>query len=156
MSHDTLWSCDHSNNINFVDVIKGVVPRSLVCNINSFVKNINITRQILSIFYNNIYLDINNEIWKPRCERMMVDEFHANIDRKKKHKKCDSQFIRSSSNSSKNTFSYSGLGMVNYIELGGEWLQNYGSYFQFVINCVINFLFETRSVLRLKTFSWHW
>ena len=60
LSHDTLWSCDHSNNINFVDVIKGVVPQSLVCNINSFVKNINITRQILSIFYNNIYLDIIN------------------------------------------------------------------------------------------------
>ena len=109
LSHDTLWSCDPSNNINFVDVIKGVVPRSLVCNINSFVNNINITRQILSIFYNNIYLDINNEIWKP-------DEFHANIDRKKKHKKCDSQFIRSSSNSSRNTFSFSGLGMVNHIE----------------------------------------
>src|SRR6266498_3414466 len=107
-------------------------------------------------FYNNIYLDINNEIWKPRCERMMVDEFHANIDRKKKHKKCDSQFIRSSSNSSRNTFSYSGLGMVNHIELGGEWLQYYGSYFRFVINCVINFLFETRGVLRLKTFSCHW
>ena len=137
-------------------MIKGVVPQFLVLKINSFVHNINITRQILSIFYNNIYLDINNEIWKPRCERMLVDEFHAGIDRKKKHKKCDSNFIRSSTNSSRYTFNFDGLGMVNHIELGGEWLQHYNSGFWFAVNYVSIFLIETRSVLRLKTFSWHW
>ena len=156
LTHSTLWSCDHTNNLNFIDVIKGVVPQFLVLKINSFVHNINITRQILSIFYNNIYLDINNEIWKPRCERMVVDEFHAGIDRKKKHKQCDSNFIRSSTNSSRNTFNFDGLGMVNHIELGGEWLQHYHSGFWCTVNYVSIFLIETRSVLRLKTFSWHW
>src|SRR5205814_8199540 len=105
------------NNLNFIDVIKGVVPQFLVLKINSFVHNINITRQILSIFYNNIYLDINNEIWKPRCERMVVDEFHAGIDRKKKHKKCDSNYIRSSTNSSHNTFRIR-WGVVTTLQFG--------------------------------------
>jgi ribonuclease HI len=128
LSHDTLWSCDQVvNSFNFVHIIKGIVPLFLFTKINSFARNTKITKTILSIFYNNIYLDINKQIWKPRCERMMVDEFHANINRKSKRQKCPSSTVRPFTNSSRISYNFTYLGIEKSIEFGGDWLQYYSS-----------------------------
>ncbi|RIA91642.1 hypothetical protein C1645_821726 [Glomus cerebriforme] len=43
--------------------------------------------QTLAFNYNRIYMDINNLIWKPRCDQQILNETNAGIDRKSKYKK---------------------------------------------------------------------
>ncbi|PKY44175.1 hypothetical protein RhiirA4_418829 [Rhizophagus irregularis] len=50
----------------------------------TFGSSSSITRQILSVFINDINMNVNKEIWKPRCEQMLVDELHAGINKKSK------------------------------------------------------------------------
>ena len=60
---------------------------------------------------------------------MLVEECYANISKKKKFKKCSSNFIRLFTNSHRSNFTYSSLGIMKHIELGGKWLQHYSSQF---------------------------
>jgi hypothetical protein len=114
-----------------------VVPLSLFNVIDSYLHNKFLSRQILSVFINNIFIDINQLIWQPRCERMLLDEFHAGITTHSKRQKCPSSISRSPTTSRLALSNFTYLGIVNSIDFGGEWLTYYLANFQIVVNCVI-------------------
>ena len=88
LSHPTLWTIDASDShLTFIDLIKGIVPSFLVRIINDFIKDSLIIRAIISLLYNNIYLDVMERIWKPRCEVVNRMEQHMNITSRNKKKK---------------------------------------------------------------------
>jgi hypothetical protein len=147
--HDDLWTISFQpDRFTFIDLIKGVVPLSLFKVIDSYLHNTSLSRQILSVFVNNIFIDINQLIWQPCCDRMLLDEFHAGITKHSKRQKCPSSISRSPTTSRPAFSNFSNLGIVNSIDLGGEWLTYYSSNFQIVVNCVIFLL--SRPILYLQ------
>jgi ribonuclease HI len=136
--HDDLWIISfRSDRFTFIDLIKGVVPLSLFNIINSFLHNNSLSRQILSVFINNIFIDINQLIWQPRCDRILLDEYHAGITKHSKRQICPSDITRSPTTSRPAFSNFTNLGIVNSIDFGGEWLSYYSSNFWIVVNCVI-------------------
>jgi hypothetical protein len=68
---------------------------------------------------------------------MLLDEFHAGITKHSKRQKCPSS-ISCSPTTSRPAFSnFSNLGLVNSIDVGGEWLTYYSTNFWIMVNCVI-------------------
>jgi hypothetical protein len=147
--HDNLWTIFYRpDQFTFIDLIKGVVPLSLFKVIDSYLYNISLSRQILSVFINNIFIDINQLIWQPRCEHMLLDEFHAGITKHLKRQKCPSSISHSPTTSRPAFSNFTYLGIVNSIDFGGEWLTYYSSNFWIVVNCVIFLL--SRPILYLR------
>jgi ribonuclease HI len=147
--HDDLWTLAFQpDQFTFIDLIKGVVPLSLFNVIESYLHNKSLSQQILSVFINNIFIDINQLIWQPRCERMLLDELHAGITKHSKRQKCPSSISRSPTTSRSAFSNFTNLGIVNSIDFGGEWLTYYSSNFWIVVNCVI-FLFS-KPILYLR------
>jgi hypothetical protein len=146
--HDDLWTIAfRPDQFTFIDLIKGVVPLSLFNDIDSFLHNKSLS-QILSVFINNIFIDINQLIWQPRCDHMLLDEFHAGITKHSKRQKCPSSISRSPTTSRPAFSNFTYLGIVNSIDFGGEWLTYYSANFQIVVNCVIFLL--SRPILYLR------
>jgi hypothetical protein len=136
--HNDLWIISsRSDRFTFIDLIKGVVPLSLFNVINSLLHNNSLSRQILSVFINNIFIDINQLIWQPRCDRMLLDEYHAGITKHSKRQNCPSDIARSPTTSRPAFSNFTNLGIVNSIDFGGEWLTYYSANFWIVVNCVI-------------------
>ena len=76
-----------------IDLIKGIIPKVLSDSINNFIKNRMHTKEIITNFINELQKEILEEIWKPRCEIMLVNEQFAGIDRKQKYKKKPLNYI---------------------------------------------------------------
>ena len=84
LDHDTLWSLSYNKNaFTFIDFIKGIIPSFIFYNVQISV----VTQLIISIFLNNIYLDIITQIWKLRCEEVICKEQHLNINKRTKKKR---------------------------------------------------------------------
>ncbi|RIA79941.1 hypothetical protein C1645_839603 [Glomus cerebriforme] len=98
-----LWSLSSNYTLNFIDLVKGIVPKVLFDFIFSFVKNNSITLDILFQFYNNIYKEFMEFVWIPRCEIQLVLERSHNIHRKQKFIRRNSSNPRSNSSSSYNS-----------------------------------------------------
>ncbi|CAJ0826709.1 10409_t:CDS:1, partial [Entrophospora sp. SA101] len=49
-------------------------------------------------FHKELQKEILEEIWKPRCEIMLINEHSAGIDRKQKHKKKPLNYVSTISN----------------------------------------------------------
>jgi ribonuclease HI len=121
----SFWSLiDNSNSLTFIDLIKGIVPTSLTQIVNSHVNNIDKTRLILSIFFNNIYLDIMFHIWKPRCDDMLRKEQHLGLSKKlKKQKKpLNYPYTVSHHNVLPSSLVNGCLGLQDSIRFGGNFL----------------------------------
>jgi hypothetical protein len=114
-----------------------VVSLSLFNVIDSYLYNTSLSHQLLSVFVKNIFLDINQLIWQPHCDRMLLDEFHAGITKHSKRQKYPSSISRSPTTSRPAFSNFSNLGIINSIDLGGEWLNYYSSNFWIMVNCVI-------------------
>ncbi|CAJ0868688.1 4191_t:CDS:2 [Entrophospora sp. SA101] len=56
------------------------------------------TKEIITNFVNELQKEILEEIWKPRCEIMLINEHSAGIDRKQKHKKKPLNYVSTISN----------------------------------------------------------
>ena len=131
LSHSHLWSPVPSpSQLTFIDLIKGVVPSFLVRIIDNFVKDKLITRSILSLFFNNLYLDIMERLWKPRCEVVLRMEQHCNINRRVKKQLKPSgvprinnlnRQLRSQSYSDNTASSFDQEGLVFSINTGLSW-----------------------------------
>jgi hypothetical protein len=81
LQHPSLWDVRFDSiEFTFIDLLKGVVPQFLFAVIHQFINNTDITSEILSVFYNFIYLDIMQYIWKPRCDRMIALKRLSNIN----------------------------------------------------------------------------
>ena len=87
--------------------------------------NRSLVLEILSVFYNNLFFNINENIWLPRCEKMLAKEKQNNITRREKMKKCTSR------NNSNQTIALSvsaddivttEYGLELEIRIGGSWL----------------------------------
>jgi hypothetical protein len=127
--HSSIWDYHcHSTRFTFIDLIKGFIPLFLSDLVHSFVKDRAVTLSILSVFVNNIYLDFMTYIWKPHCNKMLLIELHAGIDKKQKRKKkpLDSSYISDSSHPTAN-LSARLDGLMANIDFGRNWLQYYNS-----------------------------
>ena len=88
LQNESIWKINsNEDEFNFIDLIKGVAPLSLTNIINNSSKNKIITQNIISVFLNNIFLDIEQFIWSPRCDQFILEEEHAGINKKEKRKK---------------------------------------------------------------------
>ncbi|CAJ0876830.1 12015_t:CDS:1, partial [Entrophospora sp. SA101] len=45
------------------------------------------TKEIITNFVNELQKEILEEMWKPHCEIMLINEHSASMDRKQKHKR---------------------------------------------------------------------
>ncbi|CAJ0833879.1 2763_t:CDS:10 [Entrophospora sp. SA101] len=78
LQNESIWKINsNEDEFNFIDLIKGVAPLSLAKIINNSSKNKSITQNIISVFLNNIFLDIEQFIWSPRCDQFILEEEHA-------------------------------------------------------------------------------
>ena len=67
---------------------------------------------------------------------MRVDEEHAEITKKQKLKSCTSPRPHLPS-SSRTVYNFTYLGIINNIELGGDWIKHYSLNFQVRTSCVM-------------------
>jgi hypothetical protein len=130
LQNEPIWKINsNENEFNFIDLIKGLAPLSLANIINKSSKNKIITKKIISVFLNNIFLDIEQFIWSPRCDQFILDEEHAGINRKEKRKKKPNNNSSSLSINNRNNNQHSLAsgqeGVRKSIILGEEWLQYY-------------------------------
>jgi hypothetical protein len=114
-----------------------VVSLSLFNVIDSFLHNSSLSHHILSVFINNIFIDINQLIWQPHCECMLLDEYHAGVTKHPKRQKCPSSIIHSPTTSRSAFSDFTYLGIVHSIDFGGKWLFYYLANFWIMVNCVI-------------------
>ena len=85
-SHE-FWSSHFSNtSITFIDIIKGIVPSKLYRIINDFA-DLFTTEKILSSFYDFVFDQSFELIWKTRCALTIAKELSLNITIAKKHQK---------------------------------------------------------------------
>jgi len=130
LQNESIWKIDsNEDEFNFIDLIKGVAPLSLANIINNSSKNKSITQNIISVFLNNIFLDIEQFIWLPHCDQFILDEEHAGINRKEKRKKKPNNISSNPSINNRNNNQHSLAsgqeGVRKSIILGEEWLQYY-------------------------------
>ena len=126
LEHDQLWFNNQSNaSLTAIDLIKGIIPKVLSDSINNFIKNRMHTKEIITNFINELQKEILEEIWKPRCEIMLVNEQFAGIDRKQKYKKKPLNYILltiSNSNILNDNLELGMRGTLHSIRFGGDWL----------------------------------
>jgi len=125
LNHRSLWDIGYdSENLTFIDIIKGVVPTFLSEKLFQFTNNRKLVLDILLKFYDALYEDIKKFIWNVRCDTMIIKEQSYNINKKEKRKKCnnrDSISIPSSSSSSIH-HGFGNYGLDLEIKLGTNWL----------------------------------
>jgi hypothetical protein len=88
LDHNTWWDVTYDSiSITFIDLIKGVVPLELVERIKLGVKDQQLMNIIVSIFFDFIFNNIRDHIWRPRCDKQIEIEQKLNIKRKDKRTK---------------------------------------------------------------------
>ena len=98
------------------------IPASLSDLVNSFIRNRKISTQILSVFLNNIYLDVMNLIWLPRCEHMIQKELHLGITPRSKKRRCPPNTRRITNRHPTRVSEPDYDALRNSIYFGGDWL----------------------------------
>jgi len=103
LSSHSYWSLRADpHNFTFIDFIKGIVLTSLPKLLDSFTKSPSLTSKILSTFYDYIFDQTYEIIWKSRCKSTIEKERTLNISSySKKHNYSSSHYyaINSFSNS---------------------------------------------------------
>ena len=126
LEHDHLWFNNQNNaSLTAIDLIKGIVPKFLSDSINKFLNNRMHTKEIITNFVNELQKEILEEIWKPRCEIMLINEHSAGIDKKQKHKKKPLNYVSIISNNHNilnDNLELGKRGILHSIRFGGEWL----------------------------------
>jgi hypothetical protein len=74
---------DAINDIDFISIINGLIPKKLTSLINNRTNKEN-TYTIINNSINKIICHIYEEIWKPRCTDMIEYEKRHNINKKLK------------------------------------------------------------------------
>jgi ribonuclease HI len=133
LSHDIFNINYDASKLSFSDIIKGVVPEDMVLFIQSYIKNIEITKYIISFVWDQMYQNFLNEIWKVRIDIIRVWEFNSHItSSKKKSQKSrnnNSHSLTINSQNNNNILHSYLLGIDNMIGMGGQWETFYNSYF---------------------------
>src|SRR5215216_6128604 len=96
-------------NITFIDFIKGIIPTALPQLLNSFTKSSSRTSKILSPFYDYIFDQSYDVIWKSRCAVTIEKERSLNISKYSKKRN-----YSSSNNFSINSYSNSFLSLPEH------------------------------------------
>jgi len=73
--------------ITFLDLINGIIPKSLTNNIYKITCCNESTTNITNIIMETIIINIYKDIWKPRCELVIQEEIKENITKRMKLKK---------------------------------------------------------------------
>ena len=122
----TLWDIgDSITDLTFIDIIKGFVPGFLTDRLFMLFKNRKLVLDILLVFYNNLFDNLENNIWLPRCDAMIQKEKALNINSRIKRKKARNQIsnsIPSSSRPDPTDIVDFEFGLELEIRLGGNWL----------------------------------
>jgi hypothetical protein len=127
LDHNTLWNIgDSIVDLTFIDIVKGFVPGFLTDRLYMLFNNRQLVLDTLLIFYNNLFNSIDDKIWRPRCDAMILKERSLNINNRIKKKK--SRFQRSnpipstSRRIATDDMVDSEFGLELEIRLGGNWL----------------------------------
>jgi hypothetical protein len=132
-----IWQIDFRirDRLSFIDIIKGFVPQSLVTLINDKIKNIQMTNLIISIFMDFIYNEINDKVWKIRCDIQIGIEKTMGITNRIKKRKNVSSNKTPTVALDRTNYNYSHsidqLGLKNSVRVGGSWAD-----FMLVVNWV--------------------
>ena len=139
----SFWSLSFdSDKFTFIDLIKGFIPRELFDLINDIINSRLITKDILNLFMENLYVRVRNNIWLPRCELVLAKEKRLNIATRAKKKQNISsiKYIASSTvNSLDSDLVISNLGVIDFINSGRNWLDFTRIVNRFILISVILF-----------------
>ena len=121
-----LWHNNvHDTNLTFIDLIKGVVPRSLINKIQLVTNNQAIIQMLLSLFFDYIYAQFSDTIWKERCEIQLNIEKRLGIDKKEKKKRVHDpnnvNRLNHNNNNNHTSFTPTYHRSLNSIKYGGPW-----------------------------------
>src|ERR1051325_4167105 len=129
----SIWNLSQdSTSLTFIDLIKGVVPLALSTEIHRVTKDQTVTRQLLSVLLDQIYLFTLDSIWKPHCADVLACEASLGISRKDKR----FRVAHPSSTSTSITRSRSSVVPIDYTSFEFECRKgvNFLSSFQCVVN----------------------
>ncbi|RIA79315.1 hypothetical protein C1645_840982 [Glomus cerebriforme] len=96
LAHDSLWTNFDTHSLNFIDIIKGIIPKFF-----NFLKKFTSSSVIINNFifslYHFIYSSIMEDIWIPRCNTLLLLEQSNNISSrtKKTRSQNDNSYILS-------------------------------------------------------------
>ncbi|RIA82452.1 hypothetical protein C1645_835330 [Glomus cerebriforme] len=122
---NNLWSLTEAE-FNFIDLIKGLIPKILLGKINNIIKDGKNTREIIYKFREILYLDTYEKIWGPRCEKLKewkkinhitkkVEKNYLNDQNRKRYVNTNEKIVRDKN--------YKNLdGLRNKIYFGGNLL----------------------------------
>ena len=81
-----------ANHLNYIDLIKGIVPKKLIEVVDNYIKNYQISCSIISNFLHILFTNIYENIWKKRIE--IANYFELQLEISKKMKK-DKKYYKS-------------------------------------------------------------
>jgi hypothetical protein len=128
---DKIWYNEYSKDeITFIDIIKGIVPKSLSECIKLYIKKDEDIQQILELFYHRIQ-DYWKMVWEIRCDKLIFKEKEEGITSQEKKKKFKGRRINSCSKNNEYSIDYK---FINYLltlelQMGGSYLNYTYSYF---------------------------
>ena len=127
LDHNTLWNISDSIvDLTFIDIVKGFVPGFLTDCLYMLFNNRQLVLDTLLIFYNNLFNSIDDKIWRPRCDAMILKERSLNINNRIKKKKSRFQHSNPIPSTSRciatDDMVDSEFGLELEIRLGGNWL----------------------------------
>jgi hypothetical protein len=126
LDQQSLWDIgDSIIDLTFIDIIKGFVPGFLTDRLYMLFKNRQLVLDTLLIFYEDLFNNLENNIWRPRCDAMISKEQSLNINNRVKRKKSSIQRsnpLPSSSRSDPTDIVDYEYGLELEIRLGGKWL----------------------------------
>jgi ribonuclease HI len=132
---DSIWDLSFdSSSLTFLDLIKGVVPLALASELQRVIKDSSVTRQLLSVFMDQIYSFALDAVWKPRCVLVLAKEASLGISRRDKKLRVSNP----SSNIASVTRSRVSSSFVDYSDFEFECRK--GVNFLSSFRCVVNHL----------------
>ena len=137
---DKIWYNEYlKDEITFIDIIKGIVPKSLSECIKLYIKKDEDIQQILELFYHRIQ-DFWKMVWEIRCDKLISKEKEEGITSQEKKKKFKGQ--RNNGYSKNNDYSVD-YKFINYLltlelQMGGSYLNYTYSYFWIFINHLLS------------------
>ena len=82
--YSDLWNVYSLITWNFIDLIKGIVPKDLFTDILYISRSLTLARSILCDFLNYIHSRVHQDIWIPRCNAQIAKEKSLGITNHKK------------------------------------------------------------------------
>lgn len=100
----TYWNIyQDKNQLTFIDLIKGIIPKDLYDNILFYIKKEEKTKKILCNTMENMNVLIKEKIWKTRCQEVINTEIHLGINKHmKKHKSNNNNHNKNKNNRGNN------------------------------------------------------